>query len=90
MSWSKDEDVDCAEVLQRVYLYIDRELDEGTLTYEQIQHHLDDCGPCLTSFDIDRVVKALVARSCRDQAPAELRARVITRIRELRIEISGT
>lgn len=90
MSCGKHHEVDCAEVLHRVYVYIDRELDEGTLTYEQIQQHLDECGPCLSSYDIDRVVKALVARSCNDRAPAELRLRVLARIHELRVEISGT
>ena len=33
-------------------------------------------------------VKALVARSCREQAPQELRARVLVRIREVHVEIS--
>ncbi len=89
MSCGKHHDVDCAEVLRRVYLFIDQELDEGTLTYAQIQQHLDECGPCLTSYDIDRVVKQIVARSCTDRAPEELRARVLSRIHELRIEISG-
>jgi hypothetical protein len=33
------------------------------------------------------VVKALVARSCSEHAPAELRQRVLSRIREIRVEI---
>jgi hypothetical protein len=38
---------------------------------------------------LDQAVKALVARSCGcDHAPEALRARVLARIREVRIEIT--
>ncbi|HEY9379520.1 MAG TPA: mycothiol system anti-sigma-R factor [Jiangellaceae bacterium] len=88
MSCGHPHDTDCAEVLDRVYLFLDREMDEGQVSYADVEQHLDECGPCLSKYDLERVVKVLVARSCGcDRAPAELRQRVLTRIREIRVEI---
>ena len=86
MSCGNPHDVDCAEILDRVYSFIDGELDEADC--HQIQHHLDECAPCLAKDDLERVVKALVARSCRESAPEGLRSRVLYRIAEVRLEIS--
>ena len=79
-------DPDCSEVLGRVFFFIDNELDRADCA--QIQHHLDECGPCLARYDLERTVKALVARSCSEVAPAGLRQRVQLSIRQVQIEIS--
>jgi mycothiol system anti-sigma-R factor len=86
MSCGKHHDVDCREVLDRVYVFIDNEL-EGA-SKKQIQTHLDECGPCLREVDLERIVKALVARSCTERAPVELRQRVMFSIRQVQIELS--
>jgi len=86
MSCGKHHDVDCSEILDRVYVFIDHELDDASS--EQIQTHLDECGPCLREVDLERLVKALVARSCHERAPVELRQRVMFSIRQVQIEIS--
>ena len=86
MSCGKHHDVDCNEVLDRVYVFIDHELDNASS--EQIQTHLDECGPCLREVDLERLVKALVARSCHERAPVELRQRVMFSIRQVQIEIN--
>jgi mycothiol system anti-sigma-R factor len=86
MSCGKHHDVDCNEILDRVYVFIDHELDDASS--EQIQTHLDECGPCLREVDLERLVKALVARSCHERAPVELRQRVMFSIRQVQIEIS--
>ena len=87
MSCGRHHDVDCDEVLNRVYLFLDHEM-EGSLTYAQIEQHLIECGPCLSKFDIERVVRTLVQRSCAEHAPEALRAKVRSRIHELTIEIT--
>ena len=86
MSCGKHHDVDCNEILDRVYFFIDHELDNASS--EQIQTHLDECGPCLREVDLERLVKALVARSCHERAPVELRQRVMFSIRQVQIEIN--
>jgi len=78
----------CSEVLSRMYFFIDHELADADST--QIQQHLDECGPCLREVGLERIVKALIARSCVEQAPVELRQRVMFSIRQVQLEIGRT
>lgn len=82
------EATDCSEVLGRMFVFIDNELDSAGCA--QIQQHLEECGPCLAKYDLERTVKAVVARSCTEVAPQGLRERVMVSIREVQIRISGT
>ena len=75
----------CSEVLSRMYFFIDHELADADS--QEIQQHLDECGPCLREVDVERIVKALVARSCVEHAPVELRQRVMFSIRQVQLEI---
>jgi len=75
----------CVEVLARVYEYIDGELVDSDCA--TVKHHLDECGPCLREFGIEEEVKAVVKRSCSDPAPVELRAKVLLRIQQVRVEL---
>ena len=77
---------DCSEVLGRVFFFLDNELDQADCA--QIEHHLEECGPCLARYDLERTVKTLVARSCSEQAPEGLRQRVMFSIREVQVEIT--
>ena len=87
MSCGNPHETDCGEVLDRVYEYLDGELD--ALAVSKISQHLDECGPCLSEYDLDVVLKALVRRSCGgDCAPEQLRAKIMLRIREVRVQLS--
>ena len=88
MSCGKPHETDCSEVLERVVFFIDNELEEADCA--KIQQHLDECGPCLDKFDLERTVKALVARSCSEHAPESLRDKVLLRIRQVQVEILET
>ena len=79
-------DSDCAKALQRLEFFIDNEL--ARADFEQIKQHIEDCAPCLATHDLERVVKALVARSCTEHAPDELRQRVMVRIREVSVTVT--
>jgi mycothiol system anti-sigma-R factor len=81
------DDADCAQALARVYEYLDGELSPADL--DRIREHIDDCGPCLKQYDLDIALKALVRRSCRESAPADLRERIMVKITEIRIDIGG-
>ncbi|PZF79703.1 mycothiol system anti-sigma-R factor [Jiangella anatolica] len=86
-----DDEVDCAEVLDRVYVFFDHELDDRNLTYDEIKAHLDDCQPCLSTYDIERVIREAVARACGcDHAPDELRLKIRARIEEVRVQMTRT
>jgi mycothiol system anti-sigma-R factor len=76
---------DCAEFLDRIVYFIDNELDEADCSAVRV--HLDTCNPCLEKYDLQRTVKSVVARSCAEVAPDELRSRVLFRIREVQVQI---
>jgi len=81
------DDADCAQALARVYEYLDGELGPDDLV--KIREHIDDCEPCLKQYDLDIALKALIRRSCRESAPADLRDRIMVKITEVRIELGG-
>jgi len=88
MSCGQPHETDCSEVLDRVYEYLDNELE--ALDCAKIKQHLDECGPCLQQYDLDLALKALIRRSCAcEPAPQELRTKIMTRITTVRIELEG-
>jgi mycothiol system anti-sigma-R factor len=88
MSCGRPHETDCREVLDRVYEFLDGEMSD--LDAARIKQHLEECGPCLSEHDLDRMLKALLRRSCTcEQAPEELRARILVRISEVRIQYRG-
>ncbi|GIL28436.1 mycothiol system anti-sigma-R factor [Actinocatenispora comari] len=85
MSCGDPHETDCRDVLNEVYLYLDLECTDDRR--EVIREHLDECTPCLREYGIEQEVKVLVARCCGgEHAPVELKARLITRLRELVVE----
>jgi len=87
MSCGNPHEVDCSKVLEKVWLYLDGEIENNDV--EDIRQHLDECAPCLRQYGLDQAVKALVARSCgRDSAPAELRTKVVHRLHQVTVEIT--
>ena len=52
---------DCSEYLERIVYFLDNELDEADCS--AVRLHLDHCNPCLEKYDLQRTVKAVVARS---------------------------
>lgn len=86
MSCGNPHETDCGEVLERLYEYLDGELDSGSLG--KIKQHLHECGPCLTEHEVEQMLKALVRRSCGgDCAPEELRSRIMLQITEVRVQL---
>ena len=86
MSCGKPQDVPGCEVLERLYTYLDGEIESQG--YAQIREHLDECGPCLREYGLEEAVKRLVHKTCgAEPAPRELRVKVMTRIRAVRAEL---
>ena len=79
-------DRECADILDQIVYFIDNELDAADCAL--VRAHLDTCNPCLERYDLQRTVKAIVARSCSEAAPVELRQRVMMRIREVQVRIT--
>ncbi len=77
---------DCSEYLEQIVYFLDNELDEADCAAVRV--HLDTCNPCLERYDLQRTVKAVVARSCSEPAPEALRERVRVSIREVQVRIA--
>ena len=86
MSCGNAHEIDCDQILNEVYLFLDLECSDERRT--AIQTHLNECGPCLRQYGIEQEVKALVARCCgNDRAPAELRDRLRIKIAALVVDV---
>ncbi len=85
MSCGNPHETDCSEVMDRLFEYIDGEVDLPTV--EKIRVHLDECAPCLREYDLDTAVKTLVARAGRSSAPDGLRERILQKITDLRVSL---
>jgi mycothiol system anti-sigma-R factor len=80
--------IDCAQILTEVYLYLDLECSNDRRS--AIRSHLDECSPCLREYGIEHEVRALVARCCgAERAPVELRDRLRAKLANLVVE-TGT
>ena len=86
MSCGKPHETDCREVLERVVEFLDGEMTDDDV--RRIQHHLEECSPCLREHDLDRALKALLRRSCGcEHAPEDLRSRILVQIQEIRVKL---
>jgi mycothiol system anti-sigma-R factor len=68
----------CEEALHELYTYLDGELTE--VKRAKIQHHLDDCSPCLEVFDFEAELRIVIKQRCQDEVPESLRVRVAQRL----------
>jgi len=88
MSCGTPHEVDCSEVIEKVYFYLDGEIDDEARA--AVREHLDECAPCLRKFGLEQDVKALVARSCGGEvAPDSVRQRLMVRLQQVRVELTS-
>ena len=74
---------DCTDVVQRVWEFLDSELDESSA--HAIRQHLAACEGCLDRFDVEQELKSLLHRSCGgDVAPSHLRAKIVAQLSTFR------
>ncbi len=76
---------DCQDALSKLHLFIDSEI--ASADCDQIESHLEACRDCMDEFTVEKLVKALVMRSCHETAPSVLRERVLYSIRTVSVEI---
>ena len=59
-----------------MFLFLDHELDDQAAR-RRIAEHLELCVDCLAAYDAEKLVRAVLARSCRgERASVELRERI--------------
>jgi mycothiol system anti-sigma-R factor len=73
--------MDCEECRERIYPYLDRELDPRE--FEEMRQHLGECGGCERTYTVERVfVDRIRVSATSDVAPAAVRERLIVRLRQ--------
>lgn len=82
----QDEAAECVDFLEQIVYLIDDELSEEDRA--AVIGHIETCTRCLVKYDLQRTVKALVARSCAETAPVSLRAKVMVALTEVRVEVN--
>ncbi len=65
---------DCSKTLLELYGYLEGQLTEDDRA--NIQHHIDDCSPCLEAFDFEAELRQVVRNRCTDTVPEALRTRI--------------
>lgn len=72
--------MDCNDCIERLYAFLDTELTEAERT--QIRLHLERCDDCDENFVFEALFLEQLRECCTsDVAPAELRQRVIAKLR---------
>lgn len=69
-----DKHLTCEEVMERLFDYLDRELD-GEISTE-IDRHLEHCRDCFTRAEFEKKLQAKVNETGTVKAPERLRRRV--------------
>ncbi|MCH9816412.1 MAG: mycothiol system anti-sigma-R factor [Actinomycetia bacterium] len=83
MSCGAESDVNCSEVLDQVYEYLDGEMNQADI--DRVKQHLDDCSPCLDEVGLADAVRQLVAKSCACKpAPEQLKQDILARLTQVR------
>ncbi len=76
---------DCSETVLRIFEFLDGEMNE--VDCARIQAHLDECAHCLTEYNLDQALKAVVKRSCGcEPAPVQLRTTILQSLTVVRVE----
>ena len=87
MSCGNHHEMPCTEVLAIMYLYLDQE--ELPCEREIVTTHLVECAPCQSQFDVENVLKTLIARAlCAQQAPRQVHTQIMASITEIHLEIT--
>jgi len=76
----------CDDVLESMYLYLDKEqLSEEKRA--EVRNHLKDCIPCLESFEFEMELKDIIKTKCRDDVPAHVYEKIRA---QLSVEVDAT
>lgn len=76
----KEPDISCDEVIERLFDYLNQELNDDTRT--QIDRHLKRCHDCFSRAEFERRLRERVLMSGTQEAPDRLRQRVSRLIRK--------
>lgn len=70
----KKEFISCEELLEQLFEYLDRELDDRTRT--TIDHHLELCRDCFSRVEFEQRLRDRISDAGKQTAPDRLHERV--------------
>lgn len=74
-------DLDCEEVLQQIWSFLDGEINEAR--YQEIQAHIAACADCGPRYEFHRRLLALIEEKCREgPIPMEIKQRLFRLLEE--------
>lgn len=73
-------DISCEEVIDRLFDYLDRELDAATQA--EFERHLQRCHDCFSRAEFERRLQERIAAAGSQRAPERLRRRITRLLRE--------
>ncbi|MFV0127893.1 mycothiol system anti-sigma-R factor [Streptomyces sp. HMX112] len=83
MSCGDPHEMECSEILEHLYEFLDREMPDSDCT--KFETHFEECSFCLEKYGVEQAMKKLVKRCCgHDDVPTDLRAKVMGRIELMR------
>ena len=68
------DDNPCQAALEELYTFLD-----GELTSEKREHirvHLDECNPCLGTYDFEAELRIVISTKCKEAVPDSLKDRI--------------
>lgn len=69
-------EIDCSQLLERLWAYLDGEADEALCS--DLQIHLEHCLPCRGHADFERRLRVIIQYKCRgERAPEPLRVELV-------------
>jgi mycothiol system anti-sigma-R factor len=69
----------CDDVLESMYLYLDNEM-LSDAERAQIRTHLNECMPCVESFEFEAEFKEIVRTKCTDDVPMHVSEKIRARL----------
>ncbi|WP_194948279.1 mycothiol system anti-sigma-R factor [Actinomyces trachealis] len=77
------DEVSCAEARVLLEMFLDDECDGDTTA--RLAAHVAHCAHCSRLADAERHLRAILRSSCVEEAPVELRTRVLERLSAMRV-----
>lgn len=68
------EHIDCEEVIEQLFAFLDRELDDRQ--QQRIERHLSHCRDCFTRAEFERRLRARIREASEAKAPERLHRRI--------------
>lgn len=65
---------DCEKTIHELYHFLDGELTEAKR--QEIEFHLNHCGPCVDIVSFESELRRVVADRCREKIPQDLRDKI--------------